>query len=247
MKYLITIFIILVFGLYLNRAYAYVYKMLVVNNLINPTTHQIITVPFSANAFTKKIVYVALGDSLTAGIGATAEDKTYPYLLAKLLTVKHNAQVTVINLGLPGATAEDVLKIQVPQVAQFHPDIVTIAVGVNDIHNQVSIGLFQKTMSAIVDKLASTTKHLNVINIPYLGSGSVFLPPYRLYFDWQTKRYNSALNNALAEQPIKIIDIYSLTREKAMAGLQYYSLDNFHPSDDGYSFWSQILYDNLDY
>lgn len=247
MKYLIIVLIILGFGLYLNRAYAYIYKSLKAGNLTNPTTHQTITAPFSANAFTKKIVYVALGDSLTAGVGATAEDKTYPYRVAKLLTEKQNAQATVINLGWPGATAEDVLEIQVPQVAQFHPDIITVAVGVNDMHNQVPSGLFQHTMSAIVDKLSGTTKHLNIINVPYLGDKSIFIPPYRLYFDWQTRRYNSALNSALAGRQIKIIDAYSLTREKAMAGSQYYSTDNFHPSDAGYDFWSKTIYDNLDY
>ncbi len=247
MKYLIIIFIILGAGLYLNRAYAYVYKTLGASNLANPTTHQIITAPFSANAFTKKIVYVALGDSLTAGIGATAEDKTYPYRLAKLLTEKQNAQVTVINLGWPGATAEDVLKIQVPQAAQFRPDIITVAVGVNDMHNQVPTGLFQHTISNIIDKLSGTTKHLNIINAPFLGDKSVFIPPYRLYFDWQTKRYNTFINNATAGRQVNLVDMYTLTRAKAFADPLYYSTDNFHPSDEGYDFWSKIIYDNLDY
>ena len=247
MKYLIILFIILVSGLYLNRAYAHIYKTLKAKNLANPTVSQVMVPPFSANAFTKKIVYVALGDSLTAGVGATAEDKTYPYRLAKLLTEKQNAQVTVVNLGWPGATAEDVLKIQVPQAAQFHPDIITIAIGVNDMHNQVPLKFFQNTMSGIADKLAGTAKHLNVINVPYLGSGSVFLPPYRLYFAWQTKRYNSAINHALAGRQVKHIDLYSLTREKEFTDPLYYAADNFHPSDEGYDLWSKIIYDNLDY
>ncbi len=247
MKYLIIIFVIFGVGLYLNRAYAHAYKMLGANNLANPTTHQIIAVPFSATAFTKKIVYVALGDSLTAGVGATAQDKTYPYRLAKLLTEKQNAQVKVVNLGSPGATAEDVLKIQVPMVAELHPDIITIAVGINDMHNQVSAELFQQTMATIIDKLASTSKHLNIINIPYLGNNSVFLPPYRAYFDWQTKRYNSLLNAASAGRQVNIIDLYSLTREKAFNDSSYYSTDGFHPSDNGFDFWSKVLYEHLDY
>jgi lysophospholipase L1-like esterase len=38
---------------------------------------------------------------------------------------------------------------------------------------------------------------------------------------------------------IKIIDLYSLTREKAFNGQSYYSSDTFHPSDEGYNFWSK--------
>lgn len=247
MKYLIILFTILGLGLYFNRAYSHIYSAIRAKNLANPTAHQVIVPPFSSNAFTKKIVYVALGDSLTAGVGATAENKTYPYLLAKLLTDKQNTQVTVINLGSPGATAEDVLKTQVPLVAELHPDIVTVAVGVNDMHSQVSAKLFRQTMSAITDKLASTTKHLNFINIPYIGSKSVFLPPYRAYFDWQTKRYNSLLSASLAGRQVSIIDLYSLTREKAFSDSLYYSTDGFHPSDSGFDFWSKVLYEHLGY
>ncbi len=247
MKYLIIIFTIVVLGLYLNWAYARIFSTPNTKNLANPTNHQIINLPFSANAFTKKITYVALGDSLTAGVGASAEDKTYPYRLAKLLADKQNAQVTVVNLGWPGATAADVLNIQIPLLAELHPDIVTLAIGTNDMHNQVPAKLFQQTMSTIVDNLASTTKHLNVINIPYLGNRSVFFPPYRLYFDWQTKRYNSPLRNSLVGKQVNVIDIYSLTRQKAFSDPQYYSADGFHPSDAGYDFWSENLYEHLDY
>jgi len=247
MKYLVILFAVLGTGLYFNWAYGHIYSTIRAKNLVNPTTHQVIAPPFSANAFTKKITYVALGDSLTAGVGATAEDKTYPYLLAKLLTDKQNAQVTVINLGSPGATAEEVLKTQVPLIAELHPDIVTVSVGVNDMHNQVSAELFKQMMSAIADKLASTTKHLNIINIPYIGSNSVFFPPYRTYFNWQTKRYNSLLSDAIAGQKVNIIDLYSLTREKAFNDHLYYSADGFHPSDSGFDFWSKVLYEHLDY
>lgn len=247
MKYLIIACTILGVGLYLNWAYGRVYKNIRAKNLANPTTHQTVVVPFSAAAFSKKITYVVLGDSLSAGVGATAEDKTFPYRLGKILTEKQNAQVTVVNLGWPGATAEDVLNIQLPMVAQFKPDIITLAIGTNDMHNQVPAGLFQQTMTVLAAKLASTTKHLNIVNIPYLGSSAVVLPPYRLYFDWQTKRYNSLINNALADRQVNLIDIYSLTHTKAFSDPGYYSADGFHPSDAGYDYWSQAIYDHLDY
>lgn len=248
MKYAIVIFILAGFGLYLNQAYARIYSLIGTNNLANPTIHQtLILPPPSPTSSTKKITYVALGDSLTAGVGATAEDKTYPYRLAKLLADQQNAEVTVVNLGQPGATAADVLETQLPLVAAFHPDFVTIAVGVNDMHNRVSTGLFQQTIAAIVDNLASSTKHINIITIPYLGSESAFLPPYRSYFDWQTKRYNTLLHSALAGRQVTIIDLYSLTHKKALTDPRYFSPDGFHPSDDGFYFWSTLIYDHLDH
>lgn len=247
MKYLIIIFTVIAICLYSNWAYGRIYATVGEKHLPNPTMHQKIILPAPSKTHVKKIVYVVLGDSLTAGVGASGEDKTYPYLLAKMLAEKQNAQVTLINLGVPGAVASDVLKNQVPQVAQFHPDIVSVAIGVNDMHNQVPGKLFAQTMSEIVDKLNSTTKHLNIINIPFIGGSKVFLPPYRLYFDLQTKRYNSLLNKALVGRQANIIDLYSLTREKAFYNQLYYSADGFHPGDAGYDFWSKALYDYFDY
>ncbi len=246
MKYLIIIFTVIAIALYSNWAYGRIYATIGEKHLPNPTMNQKIILP-SSKTHTKKIVFVALGDSLTAGVGASGEDKTYPYLLAKMLAEKQNAQVTLINLAVPGAVASDVLKNQVPQVAQFHPDIVSVAIGVNDMHNQVSGKIFSQTMSEIVDKLNSTTKHLNIINVPFIGGSSVFLPPYRLYFDLQTKRYNSLLNKALVGRQANILDLYSLTREKAFYNQLYYSADGFHPGDAGYDFWSKALYDYFDY
>jgi acyl-CoA thioesterase-1 len=247
MKFLLILsIIVLSVSLYLNRVYGHIYSTIGTNNLANPTIRQVSSITAVSAAGNKKITYVALGDSLTAGVGASAEDKTYPYQVAKLLAETQNAQVTIVNLAWPGATAADVLQNQVPLVAQFHPDIITVAIGINDMHNKVPADTFQETISTIIDKLATTTKHLNIINIPFIGDKSLFLPPYRWYFDRQTKRYNAWLRDALV-QHTTWIDLYSLTRAKALAEHTYYSADNFHPSDEGYNFWSKVLYDHLDY
>lgn len=236
MKY-VTIILVLVaagLGLYLNRAYSHISTSIGEKNLNNPTINQTIIIPPLTTTSTAKIVYVALGDSLTAGVGATSEQKTYPYLVAKLLAQKKNAQVTVVNLGVPGATSADVLNQQVPQAIKLHPDVITLAIGINDMLNRVPVGVFQKNLISIVDSLTGTTKSLNIINIPYLGNSQAYWPPYRCYFDWQTKHYNSFLNAT--------IDLYALTRDQAFTNPNYYSIDGFHPSDEGYKFWSNIIY-----
>ena len=175
MKYLIII-LLLFFScsLYLNRAYAHIFSFISTKQLMNPTIHQSIVISPPSQA-TKKITYVALGDSLTAGVGASSEDKTYPYLLAKMLAEKQNALVTIINIVQPGATAKDVLFAQIPLVADFHPDIVTIAIGVNDMHSRVPTDQFQQTLSEIFTKLTSSTKHINIINIPKFST-KIFTP-----------------------------------------------------------------------
>ncbi len=231
----------------MNRSYAHIYGVIGEKHLPGYSVRQRIILPTALTNPSKKIVYVVLGDSLTAGVGASAEDKTYPYQLAALLAEEQKAQVTLVNLAVPGAAAGDVLRDQVPQVAQFHPDVVLVAVGINDMHNRVSSEIFSHTMSEIVDRLTRTTQHLNVINIPFIGSREIFLPPYRFYFNLQTKQYNSLLDEVLVNRQANVIDLYGLTRGDAMLGQEYYAADGFHPSDYGYAVWADSLYDYLDY
>ncbi len=248
MKYLI-LFLVVTAGLilYLNRSYAHIFSFLNANNPGTPTTHMSIVIPAPSPTSSSRLKYVALGDSLTAGAGAATEAESYPYRLAKLLAEKRGAEVILENLGQPGATTINVLNQQVPLVAALHPDIVTLLIGVNDLHNQMPSDLFKKNLTAIVDGLSSSTKHLNIITIPYLGNSSAFMPPYQTYYDLQTKRYNDLLREALSGKKVSFIDLYSLTREQAFDDAGYYSPDGFHPSAETYNFWSKLLYDHLNY
>ncbi len=247
MKYIVAAILTLaIVALYLNRAYAHIFYFLNENNPGNPTTHMSFIIP-PPTPSSAKITYVALGDSLTAGVGAPEETQPYPYQLTKLLTKKYNAEVTLINLGQPGATSADVLRQQVPQVAGFHPDVVTLLIGVNDLHYQMQDKVFKKSFAGIVDGLVSTTKKLNVFTIPYIGNGAAFWPPYQTYFDQQTKRYNDIIREVISGRKVTLIDLYTLTHEQAFNDASYYSPDGFHPSATAYDLWSKIIYDHLDY
>lgn len=243
---IITVLVIAVFALYLNLSYAHVFSSISERDLVNPTILLTSYVP-PISPTTTKITYVALGDSLTAGVGATSEQTSYPYIIARLMAQDRKTGVTVVNLGEPGASSIDVLKRQAPQVAALHPDVVTLVIGINDMFNKVPAEVFEKNIISIVDSLASTTKYINIINIPYIGNTKTFLPPYRYYFDWQIRGYNNLLNNALIDKHIPIIDLYTLTHEQAFTSNTYYSADGFHPSDESYKSWGKIIYDNLNY
>jgi acyl-CoA thioesterase-1 len=58
----------------------------------------------------RPLTIVALGSSATAGSGASADDKSYPAVLeAELKRRLPNAEVKVINKGIGGQSAYDML------------------------------------------------------------------------------------------------------------------------------------------
>jgi lysophospholipase L1-like esterase len=69
---------------------------------------------------------VALGDSLTAGVGASSEDKDYIRLLEQRLNIR------IENKGVIGDTTHDALLRLDADVLKEKPDIVLVLLGSND-------------------------------------------------------------------------------------------------------------------
>jgi len=77
--------------------------------------------------------YIALGDSLAAGYGATPTTQGYAYLLYQKGTYDQATNTIFANAAVPGATSGDVLAYQLPPaINPFRPHVVTLSVGGND-------------------------------------------------------------------------------------------------------------------
>lgn len=74
---------------------------------------------------------VALGDSLTVGVGASSPEHGYIPILAKRLNIN------IINKGVSGDTTADAMKRLDNDVLGEHPNIVLILLGGNDYLKQV--------------------------------------------------------------------------------------------------------------
>lgn len=231
--------------IYLNRAYSFIYMTIGRQNLPSPTGQLVEDTILPSHPSTRQFTYLALGDSLTAGVGAASFTDSYPYRLGQRLAEDKQATVHLINLGDPGATSADVLNKQIPLLSTYKPDFVTLLIGVNDVHNFVGAAPYKKNLLMILDALSQRHIPAAVMNIPYLGSPTVFHFPYGMIFDLRTKYYNQALAGVTARYPIGVVDLYGLTRSSADASSSYYSSDGFHPSGTAYRLWADLIYDTL--
>jgi acyl-CoA thioesterase-1 len=85
-------------------------------------------------------LWVVLGDSTAQGIGASSYDTGYVGQLRALLDQQRPQEVgpwRVLNLSRSGARTADLLTVQLPQLgslpAEGQPDLVTCAIGANDV------------------------------------------------------------------------------------------------------------------
>lgn len=228
-KLLVILFII---GIYLNRSYSYFYTFLGQIHLPAPSYQPKTLV---GNRLDSQVIrYAALGDSLTAGVGVPNYENSYPYLIAKKLSSVQN--VELFNLSQPGATSLAVLTYQIPQVLPSHPDLVTILIGINDIHSLKSAKEFENNYIQAVTALKTTETKIYLLSIPYLGSEKIVFSPYNFILDFRTKQFNNIIKNISKKYRTGYIDLYSLSKSA-----NFYSADQFHPGEAGYKEWSKII------
>jgi len=81
----------------------------------------------------RPVRFVALGDSLTEGVGDPVGDqwRGWAALLARGLAPA-DAPVEFTNLAVSGAQTRDVLERQTPAALALEPDVVSVVIGVND-------------------------------------------------------------------------------------------------------------------
>jgi acyl-CoA thioesterase-1 len=122
---------------------------------------------------------VAFGDSLTAGLGVTA-DAAYPALLEARLR-REGFDYRVVNAGVSGDTTAGGLR-RVEWVLRARPEIVIVALGAND-------GLRGLPVTALRDNLTSIVARLRAGGARVLLAG-MRLPPN--YGEAYTKEFAAA-------------------------------------------------------
>ena len=231
-------------GAYLYFANGFIYYRIGAGNLASPIIKKVYIM--NENSTYSNIVYVALGDSLTTGAGVNSHNETFPYKIAEHLAGSGN-KITLKNFSYPGAKTQDLINDLLDKAIESQPDVITLLIGVNDIHNHISLNQFQTNYKYILDRLTKeTTAKIYVINIPLIGSNTAILPPLDMYFNSQTEKFNSVVKELASEHSLQYIDLYSPTKNLLRKDGPHYSSDSFHPSADGYKWWADIIYDSFD-
>ncbi len=190
-----------------------------------PTENAPVTSQPPAPAYAGTIV--AVGDSLTAGLGVL-DDQAYPAQLARRLQAD-GYHYQVINAGVSGETSSGALSRIGWVIATLNPDIVILETGANDGLR----GLDPELLKANLDKLVSM---LTEQNIQVILAGMLMLP--NLGPDYT--RAFSEIYPQIAEQHGVLFIPFFL---EGVAGVtQLNQLDKTHPTADGYARIVETVY-----
>lgn len=240
-KLFIIIFLILAIGLYLYLANAYAYYMFKRVGLRSPAVQSAYI--FNGAAAGDNLNYAAMGDSLTSGMGLDRYEESFPYLLAEDLSA--NNKVILQNFSYPGYRTDDLIKNFLEPTIAAKPRIITLLIGINDIHGFYDREKFAENYKYILERLSKETKaEIYAISLPFIGANA-FLPPYKAYFNRQTAEFNKIIKELAAVYGAKYIDIAEPTKAAFSEKNLYYAADAFHPSAAGQALWEKIIFGNM--
>jgi lysophospholipase L1-like esterase len=105
-------------------------------------------------------LYIALGDSIAAGTGASVPERQgYVARLHQLIEIAAGSPVSLVNLSVPGATSEDLISNQIPMATQLvelsadqgrKVSAITISIGANDV---IRAGATQSDREEALDRV----------------------------------------------------------------------------------------------
>ncbi len=182
--------------------------------------------------------YMALGDSIAAGYGAIPATQGYVYLLYQEGAFDTVPNTLFCNAAVPGATSKDVLDYQISQVALFHPNVITLTVGGNDLL-AIMVGAdpaqvlntFALNFQQILYKLRTTLPDAriyvsNQYSVPEIAGSDQIVPVY-----------NNIVSQIAQAFGVTVVDVYSaFDGRKGLLLVERHDAapDQVHPTNAGY-------------
>jgi acyl-CoA thioesterase-1 len=183
------------------------------------------------------IVYVALGDSTGAGLGA-ANGGYVLRLYNRVLQYRPGSQLA--NLCVSGADTSDLIRGQLDNGVKKSPQLVTVGIGINDIGHGVPLERFAQNYDQILSTLKEKTQaQIVVTNIPDISSAPVVPSSLRSQYHQQIVTFNQRLEEIAKRHGVTIFDVYSITSRELP------SHDGFHPSEEGYELWAMQMWPTI--
>ena len=152
---------------------------------------------------------LALGDSLTSGVGAT-EDTSYPTLLARTTSWK------VINGGVSGNTSAQALERLPALLAEHHPDLVIVSIGGNDFLRRQSTQALKDNIKSIVQQARATNAQVALVAIPefsLVAATTGRLSDHALYADLAKELgvplFTKGWSNVLSDSSLRADEVHA--------------------------------------
>lgn len=184
---------------------------------------------------------VALGSSSTWGAGASSRAHSYPARLERELRATWpNADVRVINAGVNGQLARDMVQRIDRDVAPHRPQLVVWQTGVNDAIKAVPLADYVQLLQSGIEKLRGLGADIVLID-------QQFYPRFQKLKDGPL--YMAAMREIALKMQVPVVQRYRIMQH-LIASAQFTTAtmlapDQFHLNDQSYDCMGRLLAQSL--
>jgi hypothetical protein len=168
-------------------------------------------------------LWVALGDSVTQGIGASDLDASYPSIVTRSLREETGEPWRLINLSMSGGRFADVVdhQLRVMDEVGLEPDLVTALIGSNDL-------IWRRDTDGII----ADARRL----VDALPAGTILSRVAEGPSDRRRLGVNRVFTTAEAAGRVRLFDAWAWPSATGM-----WAQDRFHPNDRAHEHLAQNL------
>jgi lysophospholipase L1-like esterase len=149
----------------------------------------------------------------------------------------------VANLGVNGYSTDDLIRSELPELADLRPEFVTLLIGVNDVVRGMKVDRYRANVERILAALLGLVPHdrMVVVSTPdytRTPSGADYGDPFRQRE--QIRSFNEAMAAMCGERDIAFVDISSVA-DAAATDRSLVARDGLHPSGAQYGRWVELV------
>ncbi|HEX2128825.1 MAG TPA: SGNH/GDSL hydrolase family protein [Solirubrobacterales bacterium] len=182
---------------------------------------------------TELALYVAIGDSFTAGTGCEPGEAWAERLAAGLR--RRHRSLAFRNLAVEGATSAEV-RDQLPEAIELEPDLVTVVCGANDVllTTRPDIPAYARRLAAIIGRLRGANPGVRIVTAtaPDRWDFLELRPRTRRRVEQGIGRLNRATRTVASSYGVPCLDVAS---HPALSVPENFAPDGLHPSAVGHA------------
>jgi len=191
----------------------------------------------------QEIRYVALGDSYTAGTGASPEE-SWPVILTERLKADGWNIKLIANLARSAGTTQNVIDQQLPVYKTLKPNFATVLIGANDLIQGVSPAQFRRHLSLLLGEMVNVLPNdgqLLVVTIP-----DFFITPAGAQFSMVIdvvqgiRKFNAIIKEEAERRNLALVDIFPVSQQMGQDA-SLIGADGLHPSAKAYASWAELI------
>ena len=206
-------------------------------------THFKVGLPNTAGAIGsgKALVIVAIGSSSTRGVGASDPAHTYPALLTEDLRRRWpQLAVTVVNKGVSGEIASQMLARFEGDVLPYHPQLIIWQTGTNHTLRTGDIGGYIDTVREGISRLKATRADVILMN-PQFAPRVIARPTHPFIVD--------SISAVAHDMNVAVFRRFAVMRHLISSGQfkmeDIISSDGLHMNDVSYNCIARLLGDSI--